>query len=187
MAPYDALYGWKFRSLICWDQASDVRDLGPGKVTETIDQVKIIGERMKAAQDHQKSYAGVRRRPLEFEVGDKVFLKVSPMKTVKRFGVKGKFSPKSIGPYDVVKRIGVVAYKLNLPPSLGKFHDVFHVSQLRKYISDLRHVLQNEIPKLKPSLSFEERPIRILDKNDKTLRTIFLPLVKVLWKFVLIM
>ncbi|XP_074277490.1 uncharacterized protein LOC141601120 [Silene latifolia] len=137
---------------------------------------------MKAAQDRQKSYADVRRRPLEFEVGDKVFLKVSPMKGVKRFGVKGKLSPKYIGPYEVIKRIGAVAYRLDLPPSLGKVHDVFHVSQLRKYISDPSHVLQNEIPELEPSLSFEERPIRILDKKEKKLRSKVVPLVKVLWK-----
>ncbi|XP_074316319.1 uncharacterized protein LOC141652658 [Silene latifolia] len=155
---------------------------GPDKLAETIDQVKLIRERMKAAQDRQKSYADVRRRPLEFEVGDKVFLKVSPMKGVKRFGVKGKLSPKYIGPYDVIKRIGAVAYKLDLPPSLGKVHDVFHVSQLRKYISDPSHVLQNEIPELEPSLSFEERPIRILDKKEKKLRSKVVPLVKVLWK-----
>ncbi|XP_074277739.1 uncharacterized protein LOC141601362 [Silene latifolia] len=101
MAPYEALYGRKCRSPICWNQASDVRDLGPDKLAETIDQVKIIRERMKAAQDRQKSYADIHRRPLEFEIGDKVFLKVSPMKGVKRFGVKGKLSPKYIGPYDV--------------------------------------------------------------------------------------
>ncbi|XP_074290725.1 uncharacterized protein LOC141617423 [Silene latifolia] len=111
---------------------------------------------MKAAQDRQKSYADVRRRPLEFEVGEKVFLKVSLIKGVKRFGVKGKLSPKYIGPYDVVKRIGAVAYKLDLPPSLGKIHDVTHVSQLRKYISDPSHLLQNDIPELEPSEGLED-------------------------------
>ncbi|XP_074297393.1 uncharacterized protein LOC141628113 [Silene latifolia] len=104
------------------------------------------------------------------------------MKGVKRIGVKGKLSPKYIGPYDVVKRICVVAYKFDLPPSLGKVHNVFHVSQLRKYISDPSHVLRNEIPELEPSLSFEERPICILDKKDRKLRSKVVPLVKVLCK-----
>ncbi|XP_074297474.1 uncharacterized protein LOC141628201 [Silene latifolia] len=104
------------------------------------------------------------------------------MKGVKIFGVKGNLSPKYIGPYDVVKRIGAVAYKLDLPPSLGKVQDVFHVSQLRKYISNPSHVLQNEIPEIEPTHSFEEKPIRILDKKDKKLRSKVVPLVKVLWK-----
>ncbi|XP_074282977.1 uncharacterized protein LOC141607520 [Silene latifolia] len=86
MAPYKALYGRKCRGPLCWDQSSEVRELGPEKLQETIDGVKLIRERMKATQDRQKSYADIRRRPLEFEVGDKVFLKVSLMKGVKRFG-----------------------------------------------------------------------------------------------------
>ncbi|XP_074267184.1 uncharacterized protein LOC141590493 [Silene latifolia] len=104
------------------------------------------------------------------------------MKGVKRFGVKGKLSPKYIGPYDVVQRISVVAYKLELPPCLGNVHDVFHVSQLRKYVSDPSHVLQNEIPELEPSLFLEKRPICILDKKDNKFRSKVVPLVKVLWK-----
>ncbi|XP_074266003.1 uncharacterized protein LOC141588459 [Silene latifolia] len=104
------------------------------------------------------------------------------MGRVKSFGVKGKLSPKYIGPYEVIKRIRVVAYKLVLPQSLGKIHDVFHVSQLRKYIIDPSHVLQNEVPELETSLSFEERPIHILDKKDKKLRSKVVPLVKIIWK-----
>jgi len=105
MAPYEALYGRKCRSALCWDQSSDVRDLGPDMLQETIDGVQVIRARMKAAQDRQKSYADVRRRPLEFEVDDMVFLKVSPMKGVKRFGIKGKLSPKYVGPYKVLQRV----------------------------------------------------------------------------------
>ncbi|XP_074300323.1 uncharacterized protein LOC141631567 [Silene latifolia] len=137
---------------------------------------------MKATQDRQKSYTDIRRQPLEFEVGDKVFLKVSLMKGVKRFGIKGKLSPKYVGPYEVIKRIGLVAYKLELPANLGKVHDVFHISQLRKYISDPGHVLQTEILEIEPNLTYEERPIRIWDKKEKRLRNKVLPLVKVLWR-----
>jgi hypothetical protein len=119
---------------------------------------------------------------LEFEVGDKVFLKVSPMKGVKRFGIKGKLSPKYVGPYEIVKRIGSVAYKLELPAKLGKVHDVFHVSQLRKYIGDPNQVLEPEVLEIEPNLTYEERPVRILDRKEKRLRNKVVPLVKVLWR-----
>ncbi|XP_074296964.1 uncharacterized protein LOC141627631 [Silene latifolia] len=137
---------------------------------------------MKAAQDRQKSYADVRRRPLEFEVSDLVFLKVSPMKGVKRFGIKGKLSPKFIGPYPIVERVGEVAYKLKLPASMGKTHDVFHVSQLRKYVSDPAHVIEPEVLEIEPDLTYEERPIRITDRKEKRLRNKVVPLVKILWR-----
>jgi hypothetical protein len=137
---------------------------------------------MKAAQDRQKSYADVRRRPLEFEVGDKVFLKVSPTKGVKRFRIKGKLSPKFVGPYEIAKRVGTVAYKLELPAKLGKVHDVFHVSQLRRYISDPGHVLESEALEIEPNLTYEEKPIRILDYKERRLRNKVVPLVKVLWR-----
>ncbi|KAL5578475.1 hypothetical protein UlMin_020174 [Ulmus minor] len=99
---------------------------------------------MKTAQSRQKSYADRRRRPLEFQVGDLVFLKVAPMKGVMRFGKKGKLSPRYIGPFEILERIGKVAYKLALPSELYTVHNVFHVSMLRKYISDPSHVLESE-------------------------------------------
>ncbi|XP_057533078.1 uncharacterized protein LOC130810976 [Amaranthus tricolor] len=108
---------------------------------------------MKAAQDRQKSYADLRRKPLAFEVGDKVLLKVSPMKGVMRFGKKGKLSPKYIGPYEILERIGTVAYRSTLPPELSKVHDVFHVSQLRRYISDPSHVIPTESVEVEPNLT----------------------------------
>ena len=96
---------------------------------------------MRTAQSRQKSYADVRRKSLEFEVGDLVFLKVAPMKGVLRFGHKGKLSPKFIGPFEILERVGSVAYKLALPPALSGVYDVFHVSMLRKYITDPIHVI----------------------------------------------
>ena len=136
---------------------------------------------MKAAQSRQKSYANNRRRALQFAVNDKVFLKVSPTKGIQRFGVKGKLSPKFIGPFDVLRRIGEVAYELALPPSLAKVHNVFHVSQLRKYIHDPSHILAHEPLQIDEHLAFEERPLRILDTRVKQLRNSNIPLVKVLW------
>ncbi|KAL5577107.1 hypothetical protein UlMin_018806 [Ulmus minor] len=99
---------------------------------------------MQAAQSRQKSYANTRRRPLEFEIGENVFLKIAPMKGVMRFGKKGKLSPRFIGPYEILERVGKVAYRLALPPDLSKVHNVFHVSMLKKYISDPTHILQSE-------------------------------------------
>ena len=136
---------------------------------------------MKAAQDRYKSYADQRRRPLEFEVGDHVFLRVSPTKGVYRFGIKGKLSPRYIGPYEILERIGPVAYRLALPPSLSGVHDVFHISQLRKCISDPDAVINTNQPEVQPNLTIAERPIRILDRSDKVLRKKTIPFVKVQW------
>ncbi|XP_074299034.1 uncharacterized protein LOC141630044 [Silene latifolia] len=154
MAPFEALYGRRCRSPVCWDEPGDVLALGPDVIAATIDRVQLIESRMKAPRS-SKSYADVRRRPLEFEVSDLVFLRVSPMKGVKRFGIKGKLSPKFIGPYPIVERVGEVAYKLKLPASMGKTHDVFHVSQLRKYVSDPAHVIEPEVLEIEPG-----RPMR---------------------------
>ncbi|XP_057518433.1 uncharacterized protein LOC130799348 [Amaranthus tricolor] len=112
-------------------------------------------------------YADNGRRALEFEVGEKVLLKVSPTKGVMRFGRKGKFSPRFIGPYEVLERIGEVAYRLALPMNLAKVHNVFHISQLRKCVHDPSHIIQPETIELDETLTFEEKPIKILDtKND---------------------
>ncbi|KAL5560626.1 hypothetical protein UlMin_036837 [Ulmus minor] len=111
---------------------------------------------MKTAQSRQKSYADRRRRPLDFQVGDLVFLKVAPMKGVMRFGKKGKLSPRYIGPFEILERIGKVAYKLALPSELSTVHNVFHVSMLRKYISDPSHVLESEPIEIREDLTYEE-------------------------------
>ena len=95
------------------------------------------------AQSRQKSYADVRRRDLEFEVGDHVFLKVAPMRGVLRFGKKGKLSPRFIGPFEILERVGAVAYKIALPPNLATVHNVFHVSMLQKYTPDPTHVIEH--------------------------------------------
>lgn len=126
-------------------------------------------EKKKIAQDHQKKYGDTRRRKLEFEKGDKVFHKVSPTKGVKRFGVRGKLSPKFIEHYEVLRRVGEVAYEIALPTELSCFHNVFHVSQLRKYVHDPSHVLSYEPLQLDETLSYEERSIRVLDRWEKVL------------------
>ncbi|KAM6583139.1 hypothetical protein CsatB_010141 [Cannabis sativa] len=111
---------------------------------------------MVTAQSRQKSYADAKRRNVEFAVGDKVFLRVSPMKGVMRFGKRGKLSPRFIGPFEILDRVGQVAYRLALPPVLAETHNVFHISMLRKYVSDPSHVLNYERMELKQDLSYEK-------------------------------
>ena len=137
---------------------------------------------MLASQSRQKSYADPKRRNVEFQVGDYVFLRVSPWKGVRRFGKKGKLSPRFVGPFEILERIGQVAYRLALPSALSAVHNVFHVSALRRYVSDVSHILSYEDLELEPDLSFEEQPVQILDRKDKVLRNKTIPLVKVLWR-----
>ena len=144
MAPYEALYGRKCRTPVCWDEVRERKFVGPEIVQVTCDKIKVIRDRLKIAQARQKSYADNRRKDLKFEVGDMVFLRISPWKGVLRFGKRGKLSPQYIGPYRIVERIGEVAYRLELPSDLDRIHDVFHVSLLRKYIPYPSHVLTEQ-------------------------------------------
>ena len=137
---------------------------------------------MLASQSRQKSYADPKRRNVEFQVGDYVFLRVSPWKRVRRFGKKGKLSPRFVGLFEILERIGQVAYRLALPPALSAVHNVFHVSALRRYVSDVSHILSYEDLELELDLSFEEQPVQILDRKDKALRNKTIPLVKVFWR-----
>ncbi|XP_022927109.1 uncharacterized protein LOC111434046 [Cucurbita moschata] len=137
---------------------------------------------MRTAQSRQKSYADVRRRDLEFEVGDKVFLKVAPMKGVLRFRCKGKLSQRFIGLFEILERVGQVAYQLALPRVLSGVHNVFHVSMLRLYIYDPSHVIDFKPLRLDKGLNYEEEPVQIVDREVKTLRNREIALVKVLWR-----
>ena len=180
MPPYEALYGRKCRSPLHWDDVGERVLVGPELVDQAYEKIQVIKQRMKAAQDRYKSYADKRRKPLEFEVGDHVFLKVSPTKGVVRFGVRGKLNPRYIGPYDVLERIGPVAYRLALPPSLAGVHNVFHMSQLKKCLSDADTVIETHQPEVRPNLTCPENPVKILDTKEKVLRTKTIKYVKVL-------
>jgi hypothetical protein len=116
MAPYEALYGRKCRSPICWEEVGERKLLGPELVQMSTEKIKLIREWLKTAQSRQKSYADRRRRDLEFHIGDFVFLKVSPFSGVKRFEKKGKLSPRFVGPFEILEMIGTVAYRIALPP-----------------------------------------------------------------------
>ncbi|KAL4014536.1 hypothetical protein IC575_026741 [Cucumis melo] len=182
MAPFEALYDKCCRSPVCWGEVGEQRLMGPELVQSTNEAIQKIRSRMLTAQSRQKSYADVRRKDLEFEVGDKVFLKVAPMRGVLRFERRGKLSPRFVGPFEILERIGPVAYRLVLPPSLSTVHDVFHVSMLRKYVSDPSHVVDYEPLEIDENLSYTEQPVEVLAREVKTLRNKEIPLVKVLWR-----
>ncbi|XP_043699989.1 uncharacterized protein LOC122650659 [Telopea speciosissima] len=165
MAPFKAQYGKKCRTLLYWDKVGERRILGPELIQATCEKVDLIRERIKAAQSRQKGYTDQRRKDLEFLIGDKVFLKVSPTKGVMRFSKKGKLSPRYIGPSEILAKIGPVAYWLALQPSLDGVHDVFHVSMLRKYVHDPSHVLSQEPPELAADMSYKEQLEKILDNS----------------------
>ncbi|XP_073019974.1 uncharacterized protein [Primulina eburnea] len=137
---------------------------------------------MKTSQSRQKSYADIRRRPLEFEVGDHVFVKIAPLKGIMRFGRKEKLSPRIIGPFEILDRIGERAYRLALPPDLDIVHNVFHVSMLKKNISNPSHDLRHEPLDLMLNLTYQEVPIQILDRKVNVLRNKEIGIIKILWR-----
>ncbi|XP_041001659.1 uncharacterized protein LOC121247362 [Juglans microcarpa x Juglans regia] len=136
---------------------------------------------MRAAQSRQKSYANNRHRQLEFEVGNKVFLRIELMRGVMRFGKKGKLSPRFVRPFDILDRIGLVAYRVALPPTLSRVHNVFHVSMLRKYIPDATHIINYKPLQLQENLTYTEEPVQIIERTKQVLRNQTIPLVKVVW------
>ena len=128
MAPFEALYGRKCRTPLCWSDLDEALVIGPEMIQETTETIRKIQEHIKVAQNRQKSYADKRRRPLEFQVGDKIFFFFLPTKGVKRFGVRGKLSPRYTGPYEIAERLNPVAYRLELPTELEHIYNVFHIS-----------------------------------------------------------
>ncbi|WMV37212.1 hypothetical protein MTR67_030597 [Solanum verrucosum] len=182
MAPFEALYGRRCRSPVGWFEVGEFSLIGPELVYDAIEKVRLIRERLKTAQSWQKSYADVRRRDLEFQVGDSVYLKISPMKGVMRFGKKGKLSPRYVGQYQTLKRVGKVAYELDLPNELAPVHPVLHVSMLKKCIGDPISILPLEGLGFDENLSYEEVPMEILDRQVKRLSNKKVVSVKVLWR-----
>jgi len=142
MAPFEALYGRRCRTPLCWYESGESTLLGPEVVQETTEKVKMIQENVKASQSRQKSYHDKRRKDVEFQVGDHVFFRVNYVAGVGRALKCRKLTPRFVGPFEIVEKVGVLAYRIALPPSLSKLHDVFHVSQLWKYVYDVSHVIQ---------------------------------------------
>ncbi|XP_043717680.1 uncharacterized protein LOC122665590 [Telopea speciosissima] len=143
--------------------------------------VDLIREKIKVAQSRQKSYADRRRQHIQFKVGEKASLKVAPIKGVVRFGKRGKLNPRYIGPFEILARVGPVAYQLALPPSLVGVHDVFHVSMLRQYIPDSTHLLPQQPAELIADLTYEEVPEEIIDRKEHNLRNRTISFIKVKW------
>ena len=182
MAPYEALYWRPCRSPICWTEVGESSITGLDLIRNTSDKVGMIRKRLLTSQSRQKSYADVRRRPLEFKAGDHVFLKVMPKRGVIRFGKRGKLSPRYIGPFEVLERVGPIAYRLVLPPILSSVHEVFHVFMLWKYTPDPTHIVDWGELVVDADGTFEEGPVRIMDSCEQVLRGKTVRLVKVLWQ-----
>ncbi|GJR54759.1 putative reverse transcriptase domain-containing protein [Tanacetum coccineum] len=163
-APFEALYGRKCRSPVCWAEVGDAQLTGPELIHETTEKIVQIKQRIQAARDRQKSYADVRRKPLEFQVGDRVMLKVSPWKGVVRFGKRGKLNPRYIGPFKVLAKVGTVAYRLELPQQLSRVHSTFHVSNLKKCLSDEPLAILLDEIHIDDKLCFIEEPVKIIDR-----------------------
>ncbi|KAJ9564382.1 hypothetical protein OSB04_000348 [Centaurea solstitialis] len=182
-APFEVLYGRKCRTPLCWNEVGEKQLAGPEIVQLTSDKIGQIRERLKTAQDRQKSYADKRRKPIEFRTGDSVMLKVSPWKGIIRFGKRGKLSPRYIGPFVITDRVGEVAYRLELPSELSGIHNTFHVSNLRKCLVDSDQAIPLPEVQIDEKLSFVEEPESIIDYKVKKLRNKEIGLVKVQWLY----
>ncbi|GJY38817.1 putative reverse transcriptase domain-containing protein [Tanacetum coccineum] len=178
-ASFEALYGKKCRSPICWAKVGDAQLIGPEIVHETTEKIIQIRKRIQASRDIQKRYADRRRKPLEFEVRDKVMLKVSPWKGVIRFSKRGKLNPHYIGPFKILDKVGTVAYRLKLPAQLIRVHSTFHVSNLKKCFSDEPLAIPLDEIQIYDKLNFIEEPIEIIDREVKRLKQNHIPIVKV--------
>ena len=181
MAPYEALYGRPYRSPICWTEVGESSITGPNLIGDTSEKVSLIRQRLLTAQSRQKSYVDVQRRPLELEVGDHVFLKVMPKRGVVRFGKREKLSPRFIGPFEILERVGTVGHWLALSPSMSGVHEVFHVSMLWRYTPDPAHLVDWGEIEVDTDRTFEEGPVCIMDSQDQVLRRKTVRLVRVLW------
>jgi hypothetical protein len=166
---------------LSWSETGERQVFGPDLVTEAEDKVKIIQANLKAAQSRQKNYADQRRKSLQFQVGDHVYLRVSPTKGVQRFGIKGKLAPRYVGPFEITEACGPVAYRLRLPSQLAAIRDVFHISQLKKCIKVPTEILEQQAIEIEPDLSYVEQPNQILDTKERVTRRKRLKMYKILW------
>jgi hypothetical protein len=182
MAPFEALYGRKCRTPLYWSQTGESQLFGTDIIKKAEKQVQIIRENLRIAQSRQKSYADGRRRDVSFQEGDYVYLKVSPIRGLRRFKVKGKLSPRFIGPFQILQRVGEVAYRLDLPEQLSDVHDVFHISPLKRGLKPHdKEPLPIDGLDVKEDLTITERPMKTLDTLARVPRTRVIRMCKVQW------
>ncbi|GJW83937.1 putative reverse transcriptase domain-containing protein [Tanacetum coccineum] len=179
-APFKALYCCKCRSLVCWAKVRDAQLTGPEIIYATTKKIIQIKKCIQAAHDRQKSYADRRRKPLEFQVGE-VMLKVSPWKWVIRFGKRVKLNPRYIGPFKVFAKVGTVPYQLELPDQLSRVHSTFHISNLKKCLSDEPLAIPLDEIQIDDKLDFIKKPVEIMDREVKRLKQIRILTVKFSW------
>ncbi|GJX02172.1 putative reverse transcriptase domain-containing protein [Tanacetum coccineum] len=175
-AQFEALYGRKCRSPICWAKVGYSQLTGPEIIHETTEKIVQIKSRIQAARECQKSYADVRRKPLEFQVGNKVMLK-----GVIRFGKRGKLNPRYIGPFKIIAKVGTVAYRLELPEKLSRLHSTFHVSKLKKCMVDEPLAIPMDEIQVDDKLNFIKEPVEVMDREVKRLKQSRILIVKVHW------
>jgi hypothetical protein len=181
MTPFNVLYGHRCRTPLNWIELGEKVIFGPDLVEEAEATIHRIQDNLKAAKSRQETYANKRRRPLEFEVRDLVYLRVSPMKGVKRFGVEGKLAPLYIRLFPILEKCGSTAYKLDLPPSLAGVHNIFHVSQLKKCLKAPVDVVLPKVTPLEADLSYPEHLINVLDQKDRVMRRKIIKFFKIQW------
>jgi hypothetical protein len=170
MAPFEMLYGRRCRTPLFWSEAGERKVFGPDILQEAENQVRVVRENLRIAQSRQKRYTDHRRRELSFEVGDFVYLKVSPMGGLPRFKVWGKLAPRFIGPFKITEKRDEVAYQLELPPQLSDVYNVFHVSQLKKYLWVPEEQIPMEDLSASEDLSYQEYPVKILETSERVTR-----------------
>ena len=180
-APFEVLYGRRCRTPLNWSEIGERQFFGPDMIQDAEEQVRIIRENLKTAQSRQKSQYDRRHKEVSYEVDEKAYLRVSPLKGTHRFGIKGKLAPRYIGPFRILAKRGEVAYQLELPPQLSKVHDVFHVSQLRRCFKDPVREVDHETLDLQDDLSYREYPVRILDETERSTRHHNIKFLKVQW------
>jgi hypothetical protein len=181
MAPFKMLYGRRCRTPLFFNETGERKVFGPDILEEVEKQVRMVRENLYVAQSRQKSYADHRRRELSFEVGDFVYLMVSPMRGLRRFKVRSKLAPRFIGPFKILEKRSEVSYQLELPAQLSDVHHVFHVSQLKKCLCVPEEQIPMEDLDAKEDLSYQEHPVRILETSERVMRNPRIKMCKVQW------
>jgi hypothetical protein len=170
ISPFEALYGWPCRTPLSLFESGERVIFGPDIVTEAEEKVKQIQANILTVQSRQKSYIDKGHRHMEFEVGDHVYLRVSPMKGVRHFGIKGKLATHYNGLYPIIDKYGPLSYQVELPSKLSGVHNVFHVSQLKRCLKPLTDVVIEDTISLELDLTYKAYPVKILDQQDRVTR-----------------